>query len=789
MKILYSWITIFVLQFLPLINQSVAAVEDIPSTLIAIEADDVTFDNAHNQVLASGNVVIEYQDYTVTASLAKYDKQNDVLFLKNNVTLVNKIQNNIYYAQYAEIRQKEGKIQIYDFKSKLDDDKITAESSSIGGIDKDHYTFNEVSVTPCKICAENFVPNQPLWRVRAKRMRVNFKEDKIVYDNLNLEMWGKKILYVPYFTTPSFNTKYKSGFLIPKVYGGRYYGFAIALPYYMNFSQSFDATITPYLTTKKRILDLEVRGVSERGGYVLNLGAAKDPGTKSSNASKRIDPYYAGYISASGNWLLSKNVSKGNKSYANVNKSLELGFDIRLLFDKSKTYFKKYQLKYDDILMNKGYINIFDEDFYALLMLDGIQDLRTIGYSETIVGAPRLRLQKRFDLQNIGNSNITLPSGSYGMFKLNAMNLIANKFIKYRSLDAEFSASIPLIFEKGQIIELIPSLSTYAYTKSNANDDSKKENINQKKNALAIFTPGVTLSFRWPWLMNRIDKDKSHFIDNYSGASKNSEIKLSGVLIEPVLNFRLQPRQTLYPSDFIRRFVLPNAYEILNPTISSKNFDQEVGGSSMQYGIKTSYFLNNGNSIDFMLAKSYRFYRFNREQSEINDQISGLSIYHGNSRSSGYTFYSAFRDSRFTVENKLWFKSKGMYLARSETIISYLNEGGKFNYSFGHIFTDYKYYNIDKINYNNEIFVNLWYNLHKKWWLNFQTKRKIGKKEFVVKDDDMTSQKISQGLGLRYKDDCLQVDFSVNREYLKSKGLLPATRYVLSLSVPILDSK
>lgn len=789
------------------------------SNSILINADNVKYDYNTNDITLNKDVVIDTGRYNIIADYALYNKNTKIIIAKGNVKIKDLKSDNLYNVSYAEIDQKINKIYLSSFHSSLRNDKIKVYADNIQNIDSNDYELHNVTMTPCKICADNFVRNKPLWQLRAKKVTTDFNHDKIKYKSIYIDFWGKEAIHLPSLSTPSFNTKYKTGFLLPSIYSGGNYGLAIGVPYYLNFSSAFDATITPYISNDKPpMVDMEVRGLSKTGGYVVGGGITRindfdEVSNKSLDVMKN-----AGYIYGLGNWLISdkrdlydeknggkeKGVSRrdGDNMYVSIfdeiNKQLkqkyiekkqkakyEIGFNYHILFDKSKIYLKKYNITQDDILLNKLYFNYFNDSGYLYGHIENIQDLRNNGYNKLINVAPRFKMQKRFNISHLGNDFIKIPNGSILKINGGGANIVGKKNVKLKEFFINFQGNIPFLSKDGQVLEIIPGLDSSVYIDNSLNTNKKLNTIFTNRSSVGSkspesiyqITPNVVLSWRWPWLGNSI---------------KNKHIGRS-IILEPVINLRLEPMQNFNVLDVNKRSTFPSAYDLLNPSVSSRLFDQRFGGSSMQYGVKATV-LYDSKKVDFMVAQSKRFYTPNDNYADFNikDIDSIMSIYRDGSYYSDYMMYLAYRDNYLTLENRMWMNNGGSDIRRNEFDINFKLK--KTDLTLGYIFSDYKYYNLSNMSHKHEISFNGWHNVYQRWWLNLNIKRKLDNSD---KDSsintmgdisDMSllqSNKIMQGIGIRYKNECLQVDFGISRNYLKAQGLKPATTYMLNVHIPV----
>lgn len=160
-------------------------------------------------------------------------------------------------------------------------------------------------------------------------------------------------------------------------------------------------------------------------------------------------------------------------------------------------------------------------------------------------------------------------------------------------------------------------------------------------------------------------------------------------------------------------------------------------------------------------------------------------IYANGSNDNCIMFNSLTYNSSY-FDHKIWLDSKEFKIIHDE--INLTRAWKKTELALDYTFLDYQYYKTDLpkpmnykfTTYNHEVGANVWYNLYQKWWINLSSRSKIGKGRL----NDLL---IAQGAGMRYKHDCLQVDFGLNYNFLKLKDLRPSMTYYMSIVIPGLN--
>ena len=99
----------------------------------------------------------------------------------------------------------------------------------------------------------------PDWQMRASEITISSDKKSLEAYNARFSLFDVPILYIPYLTMPISDDR-QSGFLYPKISTSNSAGLEVETPYYVNISESMDATITPrYMSERGTQLITEFR--------------------------------------------------------------------------------------------------------------------------------------------------------------------------------------------------------------------------------------------------------------------------------------------------------------------------------------------------------------------------------------------------------------------------------------------------------------------------------------------------------------------------------------------------
>jgi LPS-assembly protein len=208
---------------------------------VVVEADDIENDDVNNQIIATGDVVVEYEGRILRADRLTYNLTSRRIYAVGNVQIFDPDGTERFA---DEIEVDENLIDGYasNFSTRLPTGataiarSAVREASGINALDK-------VIYTACEVCEE--AGETPTWSLRARRAVLNQETQMISYRDAVLEVAGIPVLYLPYFTHPDPQSERRSGLLVPGFGASSKLGAFYQQPYYWAISPSSDLTIAP----------------------------------------------------------------------------------------------------------------------------------------------------------------------------------------------------------------------------------------------------------------------------------------------------------------------------------------------------------------------------------------------------------------------------------------------------------------------------------------------------------------------------------------------------------------
>jgi LPS-assembly protein len=213
-----------------------------------LQGDELVYDTKGNKVVARGNVEIFYNNYVLRSDEVTYDQAAGTLTAVGNVE-VKEPNGNIIRAERYTLTDdfKDGFIQALSAQGQ-DDTRIAAERAVRR--DGNVTEFQNGKFSPCK----SDPGKPPLWCISAARIVHDQANGTITYQDGYFELFGQKVLYLPYFQHPDPTIKRRSGFLIPEIGSSKRLGLTSEIPYFFNLAPNYDLTVHPMYTAKQGVL-------------------------------------------------------------------------------------------------------------------------------------------------------------------------------------------------------------------------------------------------------------------------------------------------------------------------------------------------------------------------------------------------------------------------------------------------------------------------------------------------------------------------------------------------------
>jgi len=168
-----------------------------PDAQMLLESDDLIYDNDKQLIIASGNVQIAYDGYTLVAENVTYNRRSGRVTAQGSVEILEPSGNRIF-ADEIDLTDdfSDGFVAALRVET-ADETRIAAESAE--RIDGEFTVFHNGVYTACKACEDN--PNKPpLWQIRAKKVTINNATKAVEYEDASFEVFGVPLIRMPRFS-------------------------------------------------------------------------------------------------------------------------------------------------------------------------------------------------------------------------------------------------------------------------------------------------------------------------------------------------------------------------------------------------------------------------------------------------------------------------------------------------------------------------------------------------------------------------------------------------------------
>ena len=235
---------------------------------------------ADNTLIASGGVVVWYQDARLVASRIIVNGDSGDLTIEGPIHLsrpgvTDPGRDAIVIADSAQLDRKLQDGIIRGARLIIARElQLAARQATRSG--EGRFTrLDRVVASACLVSPQN---PTPLWEIRARSITHDAQTRLITFQNPQLRAFGIPIAAAPFtITAPDPTVDRKSGFLRPEIRTTSNLGFGVKIPYFQTLGDQADLTITPYVSANRtRTLELRYRQAFARGVTEWNGAISRD---------------------------------------------------------------------------------------------------------------------------------------------------------------------------------------------------------------------------------------------------------------------------------------------------------------------------------------------------------------------------------------------------------------------------------------------------------------------------------------------------------------------------------
>ena len=454
-----------------------------------------------------------------------YDKKKSLVKI-TGVNYTDDKKNNSYF-ESAFINLNTNRLLAKDISTELNDLSLSKEGNPrLKGntleINKEKITIKKGVFTTCK---KN--DDCPPWQISAKEITHDKKKKTIYYKDAWLTLYDTPVFYFPKFFHPDPTVKKRSGFLVPSFTNSSNLGSSFNLPYYYHIADNRDLTLSPVISDKKQLMQVEYREINKDTSINLDTSLLnkKDDSSKTHFFAKVI-----------------KKINLKNFESSNIDLQIEQTSDDTFL----KTYKIKSPLITDQSTLTSSLgFNAYREDLSFDLNFKVYENLSERNSDRYEYIYPNYNLIKKFTTDNAN-----------GNFSLNSKGYIKN----YDTNIFESVAINNLTYESNYSITGIGLKNNYKVMLKNVNTDSK--NSSKYKDS-----PNYQLS---------------SILQYNSSLPFKKENTLTESILMPLASFKFSPNKTKNINDSEHKIDINNIFSF-NRIGVDDNIEE---GASFTYGVE-----------------------------------------------------------------------------------------------------------------------------------------------------------------------------------------------------------
>lgn len=173
-----------------------------------LEARELQYDFDNDVIIASGNVEIYFDDYTLRAERVTYNRADGRFSASGNVEMTEPDGN---FIQADNLELSDDFAEGFVNALQIDTPQFThfiAESAERSG-------DNLTTLHNGTYSVYKEAPKPPLWRIKSTTITHNQQNQRIYFEDSSIELFGNTIAKIPYFSIADPSVGRKSGFLLP----------------------------------------------------------------------------------------------------------------------------------------------------------------------------------------------------------------------------------------------------------------------------------------------------------------------------------------------------------------------------------------------------------------------------------------------------------------------------------------------------------------------------------------------------------------------------------------------
>ena len=244
-----------------------ATAQDKAAVLVA----DSVFITRDRTLVAQGNVEAFQGTTRIRARAIRYNSATGALEIEGPI-MISEGEDTVILADAAQLDQSLQNGLLMGARLILNQ-QLQLAANQINRVNGRYSQLYKTAVTSCHVCADG---SAPLWQIRAKRVVHDQLEQQLYFDEARFLIRNTPIFYLPRLRLPDPTLKRATGFLIPSVRSTSQLGIGLKIPYFIKIGDHRDLTITPYLSSATRTLELRYRQAFVQGRIQFDGALSRD---------------------------------------------------------------------------------------------------------------------------------------------------------------------------------------------------------------------------------------------------------------------------------------------------------------------------------------------------------------------------------------------------------------------------------------------------------------------------------------------------------------------------------
>lgn len=709
---------------LPSIAPSTASTADAGP--VAFEADTADYDDQTEILTAHGSVFLHRQDQSVRADKVTWNRKTGKILAIGNVRMVDKDGNQLFTDQVQLTDQFDVGAMQSMLLALREGGRLAAasgERDAEGRIVLSHAAYSGCAVVDAKGCGV-----KPSWRIDARRVLYDPNKKLMRFYGARLILFGIKLPALPVAVTIASDGRAVGGLLIPNLRTSSANGIELSETYYNRFGNNKDIAATAFIYSKVApMAEVEFRGLTGTGAYQITAYGTSSTRIPVNGTAANSQTDFRGYLDANGQFQLSP--------------QWDINYSGRIATDR--TFLYRYQISNDDELRSTIKVEHIDPNSYFSIAGWAFQTLRTDESQGLVpIALPEIDYRRRIADPLLG-----------GVIQLQANSLAISRTAGQDTQRAFVSAEWDLhrITPMGQVVTLTALVRGDAYHSSN--NDLTTTTVYQglpgwQTRASATAAVDVT----WPFV----------------GAA------FGGTQV-------ITPHVQLVGTPSTRSLSIPNedsrAVELEDDNLFALNrfpgYDRIENGARITYGI--DYQLERpGWRATANIGQSYRF----TDNDTLLPPGTGLS-----SRLSDYVgrFEVRYRDfltftERFRVDHD------SFAVHRNEVDATLGSERTYFELGYLRLNRETAL-SLEDLQDSNELRAAARVAIGPYWSVFGSGVFDLSQDNLLSKKSNSAFQPLRTRLGLAYRSDCLELDFTYRRDYITIGDATQGSSFMLHLAL------